>query len=67
MLSEKELKDVKAAARERLRTVPGVVGFGIGNGTLIIYTTDASVADRLPKVFEGVEVELIVTGKVVAY
>ena len=67
MSSAIDFKAVKTEAKQKFRIIPGVVGFGIGDGTLIVYVTEPSVAERLPTEFMGAKVEVIVTGKVVAY
>ena len=44
-------------------TNPGIEGFGIGEGTVIIYLREQENA-YLPPNIEGVPVEYVVTGKI---
>ena len=58
------MQAVKAAAAHQFNTTDGVVGFGIGDRTLRIYVRNSAVRDRLPSEFQGVPVEVVVTGDV---
>lgn len=62
----KDLRTVKAAAKEELGCVEGVEGLGIGDGSLRVYVLNAEVRKRLPSRFQEVPVELVVTGDVSA-
>jgi hypothetical protein len=59
-----DLRAVKAAAKLQFGHIAGVEGFGIGESVLRIYVQDASLRDRLPTEFQGVPVDLVVTGKI---
>ena len=61
-----KLRAAKAAARQCLKDVDGVQGVGIGDGTVRVYVRDAGVAGTLPGEIEGVEVECVVVGEIVA-
>jgi hypothetical protein len=58
------MQAVKAAAARQYGNVEGVVGFGIGDRVLRIYVRNAAVRDGLPREFQGVPVEVVVTGDV---
>src|SRR5437016_4097677 len=66
MFSSSTLQVVKAAARSQFGDLEGVVGFGIGDQVLRIYVRNAEVGKRLPVEFQGVPVEVVVTGEVSA-
>jgi hypothetical protein len=59
-----DLASVKVAAKRELGGVPGVLGFGIGAGTLRVYVQDDRVREHLPERFRQVPVDLIVTGDI---
>ena len=59
-----EMRAIKAAAKKQFGHIPGIEGFGIGENTLRIYVRDASVRDCLPASFQGVPLDLIVTGEI---
>jgi hypothetical protein len=46
--------------------VDGVNGFGLGERSVRVYVRDAAVRDRLPHEYQGVPVEVVVTGDLVA-
>lgn len=60
-----ELKAKKREAQERLEQVPGVEGFGVGDGTVRVYLRSPGVKDGLPTEIGGVPLEFIVTGDVI--
>lgn len=60
------MKAVKAAAKKQFADLDGVDGFGIGDHVLRIYVRNAKVGERLPEEFQGVPVEIVVTGEVTA-
>jgi hypothetical protein len=62
-----DLKSVKMAARSQFGDVPGVQGFGIGNGTLRVYVRNSDVSRQIPETYQGVPVEFVITGDVEAY
>ena len=62
--SNVSMQAVKAAAARQFNTIDGVVGFGIGDGVLRVYVRNSAVRERLPTEFQGVPVEVVVTGDV---
>jgi hypothetical protein len=66
LLSEKkpDMRAVKAAANVQFGHIPGVEGFGIGDDRLRVYVDNAAVRDQLPLEFQGVPLDLIVTGPI---
>jgi hypothetical protein len=62
-----DLSSVKAAAKRRFSDVPGIVGFGVGDGTLRIYVHNIEVRKRLPSEFKGVPLDFVVVGDLSAY
>lgn len=62
-----DMRAIKAKAKERFGKLAGVQGFGIGDSVLRVYVkSKASVEDRVPTRFQGVPVNLIVTGDIAA-
>jgi len=61
-----DLKAVKSEAMRKFGAMEGVEGFGIGDRVLRIYVRHASVKEMLPREFQGVPVEIIVTGDIIA-
>jgi hypothetical protein len=61
-----DLRAVKAAAKSRFGGVRGVQGFGIGDGSLRVYIRTPEVRKRLPNKFQGVPVDFVVVGDIVA-
>jgi hypothetical protein len=61
-----DLKAIKASARREFGGVDGVNGFGLGERSVRVYVRDASVGDHLPHEYQGVPVEVVVTGDLVA-
>ncbi len=53
------LVSVKRLYEPRLLTIPGVVGVGadLDEGYLVVYVSNRSVCDRLPKSIEGYPVK----------
>ncbi|MGO8673853.1 MAG: hypothetical protein ACLQVD_21150 [Capsulimonadaceae bacterium] len=58
---------IKRRALDEFGHVEGVTGFGIGDGTLRIYVQNQDAGDALPREYQGVPVEVVVTGDVMAY
>lgn len=58
---------IKAAAKASFGGLRGVEGIGIGDRALRVYVLSADVAENLPKEFQGVRVDVIVTGRITAY
>jgi hypothetical protein len=61
-----ELKAKKRRAQEQLSKLPGVEGFGIGDGTIRVYVQSPQVKQSLPADVEGVTLEVVVTGDISA-
>ena len=60
---------VKATHEQRLMSIKGVVGVGvgsdeIGDDAIILYLLDASVRQRIPARIEGVPVVTEITGEI---
>jgi hypothetical protein len=64
--SNVDLRVVKAAAKQQFGDIQGVEGFGIGDQRLRIYVRNSSVRHSLPDQFNGVPVEIVVTGEISA-
>jgi len=62
-----ELKAKKRDAQRKLGAVPGVEGFGIGDGTIRVYLRSPEVERLLPRDFEGVRLEFVVVGDIAAH
>src|ERR671938_15641 len=62
-----DMRTIKAAAKSVFGGMRGVEGIGIGDRALRVYIRSLEVADNLPKEFQGVRVECIVTGPITAY
>lgn len=59
---------LSADARQRILSVPGVQGLGIGAGeSVVVYVSDAAARSALPTAVEGHPVSVQVTGTVRAY
>ena len=65
--SNPDMRAVKAAAKSRFGNIRGVEGIGIGDRVLRVYVRTEEVAKNLPKVFQGVKVDYIVTGEITLY
>lgn len=61
-----DLRAIKAVAKAQLGQLPGVQGFGLGDGCLRIYVLNDEVKAKLPREFGGVPVEIVVSGDIVA-
>ena len=66
MEMNKLLREVKAKYRDQLLKIPGVEGIGIGDGCIRLYIHDNSVLERVPSELDGITVDHIVTGGIVA-
>jgi hypothetical protein len=62
--SNPDMRAIKAAAKSLFGNMRGVEGIGIGDRVLRIYVRTEDVAKDLPKVFQGVRVDYIVTGEI---
>lgn len=47
--------------------IEGVQGVGIGDGTIRVYIRDAAVAGALPADADGIRIEPVVVGDVIAH
>jgi hypothetical protein len=65
--SNPDMRAVKAAAKIQFANVDGVEGIGIGDRALRVYVRSEDVAKDLPKEFQGVRVDYVVTGKITLY
>lgn len=68
---DKDLQVVKNKAKKCFGRIPGVLGFGIGDNSIRLYVDDADVnvkfpGKEFPENFEGVKMEVIITGEIVA-
>jgi hypothetical protein len=64
--SAKDLIKVKAEAKRELGDIEGVLGFGVGDGTLRVYIRNLGIRKSLPTTFRGVDVDFVVTGDITA-
>jgi hypothetical protein len=62
-----DMRAIKAAAKSQFGGMRGVEGIGIGDRALRVYVRSQDVADDLPKEFQGVRVDFVVTGPITAY
>lgn len=62
-----DMRAIKAAAKSQFGGMRGVEGIGIGDRALRVYVRSQDVADNLPREFQGVRVDFIVTGPITAY
>jgi hypothetical protein len=61
-----ELRAVKRAAKTEFSGIDGVTGFGIAEHTIRIYVSNLEVLHRLPKEYQGLEVDYVVAQDVAA-
>jgi hypothetical protein len=61
-----DLRAAKRAAKTRYGAVDGVQGFGIGEGVVRAYVRNSDVGKTLPDDIDGVPVEVVVVGEIVA-
>jgi hypothetical protein len=62
----KDLRAAKATAHTKYGRIEGVQGFGIGDGVVRAYVRNAEVGRTLPDDIDGVPVEVVVVGEIVA-
>lgn len=60
----RDIRAIKADAKRDFGWIPGVLGIGIGRNSLRIYIHDSNVQNKLPKNFEGVQLDFVVTGDI---
>ncbi|HEU0053502.1 MAG TPA: hypothetical protein VFQ39_10010 [Longimicrobium sp.] len=63
---QKDMIEVKAAAKRELGHIAGVQGFGVGDNALRVYLRDEGVMESLPADFQGVPIEPVVVGSIKA-
>lgn len=61
-----QIRDVKKAAKVAFGNMPGVGGIGIGDGVLRVYVQDAGVIEQLPRSYQGIDLEFVITGELSA-
>jgi len=63
--------DALARHEARLLAIAGVVGVGVGIGltgaVILVYVRNQEARSRVPRVLDGVPVELVVSGEIDAY
>lgn len=64
--SNRDVRSIKAAAKEELGRVEGVEGVGLGEDSLRVYVRNAEVRKRLPSEFQGIPIDPVVTGEISA-
>lgn len=61
-----ELLSKKRAAQKQYGNLPGILGFGVGDGTIRVYLQHPAAAGLLPQEFDGVRFEFVVAGEIEA-
>lgn len=64
LATNKDIKVLKAQAKQEFGWIPGVLGIGIGRDSLRVYIHDSSIQNQLPRSFEGVQIDVVVTGDI---
>jgi hypothetical protein len=62
-LMNERLLDVKRQVKERYKALPGIVGFGIGDGTVRVYFESELSKDQVPDSFKGFKLEKVIATK----
>lgn len=65
--SNPDMLAIKAAAKRYFGNLDGVEGIGIGDQRLRVYIRTEHVAKDLPREFQGVPIDYIVTGEIRLY
>lgn len=65
-LQYEHIRQAKLRAELEFRDIPGIMGYGIGDGTLICYIKSASVENELPVKYKNIPLQFIVTGVITA-
>lgn len=65
--SNPDMLAIKAAAKHYFGSLDGVEGIGIGDQRLRVYLRTEQVAKDLPREFQGVPIDYIVTGEIRFY
>jgi hypothetical protein len=63
-MSFSDIERAKTSASERLAGIDGVLGFGVGDGTVRVYVQRSDVGQRLPEEVDGIPIEVVVTGTI---
>lgn len=66
MDEEEELAAVKERLKEQFFDVSGVVGFGLGDGVVLVYLETVAAGESLPGEVDGIAIEKVITGEIVA-
>ncbi|HYC58660.1 MAG TPA: hypothetical protein VEK79_03760 [Thermoanaerobaculia bacterium] len=66
MATENELTRAKDTLKRHIFGMPGVTGVGIGEGVVRVYLTSAEAGAIVPREVDGIPVECIVTGDIIA-
>lgn len=61
-----EIREAKKAAKQQLKDIQGITGFGIGDNKIRVYIANPAVKAQLPAQVEGYDLEVVFTGDVVA-
>ncbi len=59
---KRDLPTIKKAVKQEFQSLPGIEGFGVGDGVINIYVSHPDVAKQLPTNFRGVPLNCINTG-----
>lgn len=62
ILSDADLKQAKAEAKKRFGHIQGIVGFGIGDGVVVIYVRNSAAKNELPVAIDHVPIECVISG-----
>ena len=62
MKSSQDLPTIKKAAKKEFQNIPGIEGFGIGDGVINIYVSNSEVVKQLPSTFRDVPLNFVLTG-----
>ncbi len=65
-LPEQDLTALKASAKLVFGGIAGVEGIGIGKNVLRVYVRDQAICPRIPPTYQGVPIECVVVGRIVA-
>ena len=63
---DQDLMALKASAKQVFGGLAGVEGIGIGKNGLRVYVRDNAVSSRIPPTYQGVPIECVVVGRIVA-
>jgi hypothetical protein len=60
--SHKDLPTVKREVKRQFENLPGVEGFGVGDGVINVYVSNPEICSKIPATFQGIPLNLIKTG-----